>query len=640
MLIGGIVVGMLMFASPALAGEEDATEELQAPSSTTTTTTTTTTTLPPTEEPEPVPENRCDRKYPRGEPGTSCPIQTKAPACLSGWAIAKIWADNAEHPSEHPNTFVLGGNVVVWGPEGYTRLDGTWVPGPEMTGGAPWIDARIPANGNSLTLLVVFGDSGVMSADGWFDWTCEEPEGSTITPRKVVVNDDGGTAVQGDFGITFDGNAVEWDESIDVIAGTYTLAELQLEGYTLVSVTVDGEAVETSESVTITLGAGEDVELTFTNDDVAPPKEPTVGDASAICLEDGSTQVLFSRVSGSEDISFAVIDGNGDEVIFVLSQGQDTMTETLPNGAYWIMWNGGQVDVEPCPLPPTEEPPERPECVWSIDMVVDNENPKPGDLVHVSTTSTNVGGADCTGSGSRGEQEDDPSLEFVSASCTNGNLGWYHMPAYDPETQKISCNAGTVKPSASFRINGTYRVPELEPCGSYEAEVSARTTSREYNPGHWHTGDEGLNWAPGEHVHINFDVECSSPVDDRPDEDKTPSAVDDSDDKSNGTDDGSKDEVVDLALVAVAEVERIRAELFGFVMKLLNEMQISDDPALPDSTVGRGESFPWNVLILGLVLGALATFVAGRLGRNRQTSGGDILPTDSDTLPTPGDDTS
>ena len=79
---------------------------------------------------------------------------------------------------------------------------------------------------------------------------------------KQVVNDNGGTAVAGDWTLTATGY-----DAASPDAGTYPLSESGPAGYTLTSLTCDNAV---GPVTSVTLGLGEDVTCTFVNDDDAP----------------------------------------------------------------------------------------------------------------------------------------------------------------------------------------------------------------------------------------------------------------------------------------------------------------------------------------------------------------------------------
>ncbi len=84
-----------------------------------------------------------------------------------------------------------------------------------------------------------------------------------LTLIKQVTNDNGGTAVAGDWTLTAAGY-----DSQDPEAGTYDLSESGPDGYSLTSLTCSNTADDQVTSVTIDLG--EQVTCTFVNDDIAP----------------------------------------------------------------------------------------------------------------------------------------------------------------------------------------------------------------------------------------------------------------------------------------------------------------------------------------------------------------------------------
>jgi len=98
---------------------------------------------------------------------------------------------------------------------------------------------------------------------------------STLTLKKSVTNDHGGTATISNFTLSFDngagvtGSGSDGDPlvtDVTVPAGTYTLSENSLSGYKLDSIVCDG--TDTNGSDGLTLGTGEEVTCTFNNNDL------------------------------------------------------------------------------------------------------------------------------------------------------------------------------------------------------------------------------------------------------------------------------------------------------------------------------------------------------------------------------------
>ena len=92
----------------------------------------------------------------------------------------------------------------------------------------------------------------------------------TITLIKDVINDNGGTARENDFGLTVGGVPVDSGETVSVLANTQiALDEVGFFGYGFVSITGDEKCPDTLGE-TVTLDEGENITCTITNDDIAP----------------------------------------------------------------------------------------------------------------------------------------------------------------------------------------------------------------------------------------------------------------------------------------------------------------------------------------------------------------------------------
>ena len=92
----------------------------------------------------------------------------------------------------------------------------------------------------------------------------------SITLKKEVVNDNGGTAGVNDFGLTIGGTAVYSGETRDVTANVpITLNEAGLTGYSFVNITGDAKCPSVLNG-TVTLDEGEHVTCTIHNDDIQP----------------------------------------------------------------------------------------------------------------------------------------------------------------------------------------------------------------------------------------------------------------------------------------------------------------------------------------------------------------------------------
>ena len=92
-----------------------------------------------------------------------------------------------------------------------------------------------------------------------------QPTATLLTVEKVVVNDDGGTAVAGDFTLRVDGDPVTSGVANPVSTGTHTVSEDEVTGYT----SSFGGDCDVTGSVTLNLY--DNKTCTITNDDDAGP---------------------------------------------------------------------------------------------------------------------------------------------------------------------------------------------------------------------------------------------------------------------------------------------------------------------------------------------------------------------------------
>lgn len=148
-----------------------------------------------------------------------------------------------------------------------------------------------------------------------------EPVAPTLTVKKHVVNDDGGTGVVGDFDIkmnnvdlTFDagstvGSKTTFTATPTVVADTdYILSEVDFAGYTEGTWTCSDETSGTGLNVTVNLAAGENVTCEITNDD--DEKEVLVDYCDPTKKPDGVSIAQWlarNQIDGSDCFDFEVI---------------------------------------------------------------------------------------------------------------------------------------------------------------------------------------------------------------------------------------------------------------------------------------------------------------------------------------------
>ena len=145
--------------------------------------------------------------------------------------------------------------------------------------------------------------SGGLTAQAYATFAVQQPQPATLTVNKVVLNENGGSKAASDFRFSVNGGtpvAFETDGSnvLSVPAGTYTVTEPAVSGYTASMANCSG----------IVLAAGESATCTITNTD-APSFTATVGTSKATYTR-GETVTMSARVLNN---GVAV---NGAKVVF------------------------------------------------------------------------------------------------------------------------------------------------------------------------------------------------------------------------------------------------------------------------------------------------------------------------------------
>jgi hypothetical protein len=138
----------------------------------------------------------------------------------------------------------------------------------------------------------------------------------SLTLVKIVNNDNGGTAVATDWTLTATGPTTIFGpggvaSGPTFVAGTYTLTESKVAGYSLTSLTCDDNPGVQVTSVTI--GLGETITCTFVNDDVGFNITPTSG---LLTSESGVPTATFTVVLDTlptDDVTLSLASSNTDE---------------------------------------------------------------------------------------------------------------------------------------------------------------------------------------------------------------------------------------------------------------------------------------------------------------------------------------
>ena len=88
-----------------------------------------------------------------------------------------------------------------------------------------------------------------------------------LTLKKIVTTDNGGNEDESDFQGYIDGDPVVWNDAQTLGADTYTLSETGPDGYSASGWSCEGGSISGDQ---VTIGVGETVECTITNNDDAP----------------------------------------------------------------------------------------------------------------------------------------------------------------------------------------------------------------------------------------------------------------------------------------------------------------------------------------------------------------------------------
>ena len=166
----------------------------------------------------------------------------------------------------------------------------------------------------SVAFLFIF--AGLLSTTAVLSADLNEPtQTGTITLIKNVIKDDGGNAAPNDFQLTIDGSPADSGVAYLLPADTdYTIDETQLSGYTFISITGDPKC-PVDLGGTITLGEGDNITCTITNDDVGFNFTPDGG-------------LLTSESGGSDTFTVALDTKPIDDVTLAL-QSSDTTEGTI-----------------------------------------------------------------------------------------------------------------------------------------------------------------------------------------------------------------------------------------------------------------------------------------------------------------------
>ena len=206
--------------------------------------------------------------YAAGDWGGDCAADGSVTLALDQDATCTITNDDIS-PTITVIKTVINDNGGTAAPDDFNlTVDG----GAVLSGATNDFDAGDHTVAETLLAGYAAGDwGGDCAADGSVTLALDQDATCTITNNdnapsltlvKEVINDNGGTAVAGDWALTAAGY-----DPVSPDAGTYDLSETGPADYTLTSLTCDNAAGQVSS---VTLGLGESVTCTFVNDDDAP----------------------------------------------------------------------------------------------------------------------------------------------------------------------------------------------------------------------------------------------------------------------------------------------------------------------------------------------------------------------------------
>lgn len=170
-----------------------------------------------------------------------------------GTAAPSAWTLNADGPTDLTGT--NGAPSVTAVPVDAGTYDLSETGGPSGYAASAWVCTGTGTQSDSDTVILDEGESATCTITN-------DDQAGTLTVNKVLVNDNGGTATTDDFSFSVNGGTAvpfeaDGSNSLPVDAGTYTVTEPAVDGYTMTSNTCTDVVVPNG-------GTGE---CTITNDD-------------------------------------------------------------------------------------------------------------------------------------------------------------------------------------------------------------------------------------------------------------------------------------------------------------------------------------------------------------------------------------
>jgi hypothetical protein len=359
-------------------------------------------------------------------------------------------------------------------------------PGPDYEGeGAPLTPTSLTARFVTFTIP---SDS---------DYSCRfrnSPRPIELIVEKVIVNDDGGSAVVGDFNILTDAGALTFGpavegptdtftytaESLEVLPGSYDLAEDDLDGYTEGDWECDNGDGGPFDDGEVTLELGDDpVTCSITNDD--DPVELII--VKTVINDDGGTATVddFGITTDAGALTFTS-DGGSPITVYTadtleVAAGTYTLSEMEVDGYVPSDWtcdngDGGPFDDGSVALEFGDDP---------VTCSITNDDVPPASLTVVKTVSNDDGGTATV---------DDFDITTDAGTLTFTSDGGSPTTVYTSDTIEVDA--------------GTYSISETDVAG--------------YAEGTWtcDNGDTGPFDGVDVTLEVGDDVTCSITNDDEP----------------------------------------------------------------------------------------------------------------------------
>jgi hypothetical protein len=155
------------------------------------------------------------------------------------------------------------------------------------------------------------------------------PHPATLTVIKHVINDNGGTAATSSFALFVGSTSVQSGVTNEFPAGTYTVHEDNLAGYTQTGITGDCTA-----QGSVTLAAGDNKVCTITNNDNPQPVPATIKLVKTVINDNGGTKVAtdFHLYVGTTSVT--------NDVAKEFAPGAYTVREDASEGYAAGAWGG------------------------------------------------------------------------------------------------------------------------------------------------------------------------------------------------------------------------------------------------------------------------------------------------------------